>query len=347
MSSTRAHSVMHNTAPPTTPTPQMAKVDTSINWAHFFGGGIGGTVGAILTCPLEVVKTRLQSSSYQNLHPTTTSPHSTNVMARALRPVWSTFSIVRNIYVYEGIPGLFKGIGPNLVGVIPSRAISFATYGNAKRIYTELNGNQENSLVYLSAAATAGIVTATLTNPIWLVKTRMQLQSHRTSETPRYRNSFHCLYRVVQEEGIRGIYKGLTASYLGVTESTIQWVIYEQLKLIIRERKAKQLGLSTTDAKKMTKDWVDYFGAAGSAKLLAAVITYPHEVLRTRLRQVPTAGMQVRYQGLVHCFATIIKEEGIRALYGGLTAHLLRTVPNAAVMFFCYEFIVQQFGQED
>ncbi|KAJ1918162.1 Pyrimidine nucleotide transporter, mitochondrial [Tieghemiomyces parasiticus] len=333
-------------------------VDTSINWAHFFGGGIGGTVGAVLTCPLEVVKTRLQSSDYRRRELDllkSTRPQQTTLAARLAQPVQMTFGVVHKVYTAEGIAGLFRGIGPNLVGVIPSRAISFATYGNAKRIYTELNGHHETALIHLSAAATAGVVTATATNPIWLVKTRMQLQSSQHGDGSRYRNSLHCLYRVAREEGLRGLYKGLSASYLGVTESAIQWVIYEQLKVMIRERKTRRLealGNTTTattihNPTRTSKDWMEYFGAAGSAKLLAAVITYPHEVLRTRLRQAPPGGVGAApYKGIVDCFTTILRYEGVTALYGGMTAHLLRTVPNAAIMFFCYEFVVQKFSPE-
>ncbi|KAJ1985956.1 Pyrimidine nucleotide transporter, mitochondrial [Dimargaris cristalligena] len=342
---------------------QATKIDTSINWSHFLGGGIGGTVGAVLTCPLEVVKTRLQSSQYrgedlkQMIGRTAAATPSTpsaapSVLARIVRPISGTFSIVHKMYTLEGIGGLFKGIGPNLVGVIPSRAISFATYGNAKRIYTELNHNREGPLVYLSAAATAGIVTATATNPIWLVKTRMQLQSQVGSAA--------------------------AASANGVAESAIQWVIYEQLKKMIRDRseinnlatiQSQKLPsassslssasassspptIATTTTTKTTKPWLEYFGAAGTAKFLAAVITYPHEVLRTRLRQVSLVAstgsgpgvMVAPYRNLAHCFSTIVREEGVAALYGGMTAHLLRTVPNAAIMFFCYEFVVQHFG---
>ncbi|RKP37126.1 mitochondrial carrier domain-containing protein [Dimargaris cristalligena] len=334
---------------------QATKIDTSINWSHFLGGGIGGTVGAVLTCPLEVVKTRLQVSYRSRAYLSIRRAAPTrNSLTRS-----GTFSIVHKMYTLEGIGGLFKGIGPNLVGVIPSRAISFATYGNAKRIYTELNHNREGPLVYLSAAATAGIVTATATNPIWLVKTRMQLQSQVGSAAaasangvPVYRNSLHCLYRVAKDEGLRGLYKGLTASYLGVAESAIQWVIYEQLKKMIPSASSSPPTIATTTTTKTTKPWLEYFGAAGTAKFLAAVITYPHEVLRTRLRQVSLVAstgsgpgvMVAPYRNLAHCFSTIVREEGVAALYGGMTAHLLRTVPNAAIMFFCYEFVVQHFG---
>jgi solute carrier family 25 protein 33/36 len=36
--------------------------------------------------------------------------------------------------------------------------------------------------------------------------------------------------RILKQEGVKGLYKGMSASYLGVAEGTIQWVIYENLK---------------------------------------------------------------------------------------------------------------------
>jgi hypothetical protein len=62
-----------------------------------------------------------------------------------------------DIYKYEGVPALFKGLGPTLVGVIPARSINFYTYGNGKQVIANrFNGGQESSLVHLSAAAFAG-----------------------------------------------------------------------------------------------------------------------------------------------------------------------------------------------
>lgn len=55
----------------------------------------------------------------------------------------------------------------------------------------------------------------------------------------KYRNSFHCLYLVLKEEGIRGLYKGLSASILGLSESTLQFVTYEALKKSFKESRIK------------------------------------------------------------------------------------------------------------
>lgn len=62
----------------------------------------------------------------------------------------------RRINQVEGFRAYFKGLGPNLIGVIPARSINFFTYGNGKRIYTELNNGKETAAVHLVSAATAG-----------------------------------------------------------------------------------------------------------------------------------------------------------------------------------------------
>ena len=301
---------------------------------------------ATLTSPLDVLKTRLQSDFYQSQIAASRAargipPPSQLPFARsALLHFSETFQILFSIHKIEGWKALFKGLGPNLVGVVPARAINFYTYGNGKRIISQaFNNGQEAAWVHICAAATAGVVTGTATNPIWLVKTRLQLDKSRAERSGlpssrQYKNSLDCAMQTIRQEGIRGLYRGLSASYLGVTESTLQWVLYEQMKLYISNRQARLVASgrrrTTWD---QTVDWGGKLTAAGSAKLFAAIITYPHEVVRTRLRQAPLQDGRLKYTGLVQCFTTIFREEGMASMYGGLTPHLLRVVPSAAIMF--------------
>jgi solute carrier family 25 protein 33/36 len=60
---------------------------------------------------------------------------------------------------------------------------------------------------------------------------------------------------------------------------------------------------------------------ASAAKLIASVTTYPHEVIRTRLREQRYGN---KYPGVFSGMAVIAREEGIRGLYGGMGPHLLR-----------------------
>ena len=246
---------------------------------------------ALLTSPLDVLKTRLQSDYYQSQLAASRAArnvpplHTLSIPRSALLHFRETFQILFSIHRVEGWRALFKGLGPNLTGVVPARAINFYSYGNGKRIISSyLNDGKENAWVHLGAAVFAGLVTGTVTNPIWLVKTRLQLDK-ANAEKPgsqglrRYRNSWDCTKQVVRQEGIRGLYRGLSASYLGVSESTLQWVLYEQMKMYLGKREARVAasGRQPT-AWDRTVEWGGTLTAAGSAKFFAAVVTYPHEV---------------------------------------------------------------------
>jgi solute carrier family 25 protein 33/36 len=306
---------------------------------------------AALTAPLDVLKTRLQSDFYQaqlRASRASLAAKQMNPFQAGVFHLKETCQILALVHKNEGIRGLFRGLGPNLVGVVPARSINFFTYGNGKNIIAHyFNNGQESAWVHLSAAATAGVVTSTATNPIWLIKTRLQLDKSAAAESGgvakrQYKNSLDCIRQVIRHEGFRSLYKGMSASYLGVTESSLQWVLYEQAKkaLAQRERRILLSGREKTTIDNVV-DWTGNFLSAGSAKLVAALLTYPHEVARTRLRQAPEPGQPPKYTGLFQCLKLVAKEEGMVGLYGGMTPHLMRTVPSAAIMFGMYEGILR------
>jgi solute carrier family 25 protein 33/36 len=96
-----------------------------------FANRLAGTFGAVLTCPLEVIKTRYQSSKssvskeYNHLNLSSSMSNTVTYNMRRSMPFSnkrpSIIAAFRYILKYEGVPGLFKGLVPNLVGVAPSR----------------------------------------------------------------------------------------------------------------------------------------------------------------------------------------------------------------------------------
>uniref|UniRef100_A0A8D0HE85 Solute carrier family 25 member 33 n=1 Tax=Sphenodon punctatus TaxID=8508 RepID=A0A8D0HE85_SPHPU len=284
------------------------------NTLHLLGL-CGGTAGAILTCPLEVVKTRLQSSSLALRPLCFPEVQLQGVSGGLVRPGLRSagvLQLLRTILEKEGIRSLFRGLGPNLVGVAPSRAIYFAAYSGAKE---NLNAVlvPESKQVHMLSAACAGITSSTLTNPIWLVKTRMQLEARTRGENRS--NALQCALRVYQAEGLRGFYRGISASYAGVSETIIHFVIYEALKQHCY--------------------FFSLMAAAAVSKTCASCIAYPHEVIRTRLREEGS-----RYRSLVQTLRLVVREEGALALYRGLQAQLIRQIPNTAIMMATYELII-------
>ncbi|XP_074070995.1 solute carrier family 25 member 36 isoform X1 [Macrotis lagotis] len=293
----------------------------------------GGTVGAILTCPLEVVKTRLQSSSVtlyiSEVQLNTMTGASVNRVAR-VSP--GPLHCLKMILEKEGSRSLFRGLGPNLIGVAPSRAIYFAAYSNCKEKMNNVF-DPDSTQVHMISAAMAGFTAITMTNPIWLIKTRLQLDARNRGE--KRMSAFECVRKVYQTDGLKGFYRGMSASYAGISETVIHFVIYESIKQKLLEHKTASNMEDEEDSAKEPSDFVGMMLAAATSKTCATSIAYPHEVVRTRLREEGT-----KYRSFFQTLSLVVREEGYGSLYRGLTTHLVRQIPNTAIMMATYELVV-------
>lgn len=300
---------------------------------HLFAGGCGGTVGAILTCPLEVVKTRLQSSVTavynSKIQLNTLNGTSVNRVTRiSPGPVHCLKMILQN----EGARSLFRGLGPNLVGVAPSRAIYFAAYSGCKEKLNHVFSS-DSTQVHMVSAGVAGFTAITATNPIWLIKTRLQLDARNRGQ--KRMSAFECVHKVYRADGLKGFYRGMSASYAGISETVIHFVIYESIKGKLLQQKADSAMDSDEESVKEASDFVGMMLAAATSKTCATSIGYPHEVVRTRLREEGT-----KYRAFFQTLSLVAKEEGYASLYRGLTTHLFRQIPNTAIMMSTYELVV-------
>lgn len=86
-------------------------------------------------------------------------------------------------------------------------------------------------------------------------------------------NALQCARYVYQTEGIRGFYRGLTASYAGISETMICFLIYEALKKKLAEG---QLTSPSTEMEKGPSDFLGLMLAAAFSKGCASCIAYPH-----------------------------------------------------------------------
>jgi solute carrier family 25, member 33/36 len=80
-----------------------------------------------------------------------------------------------------------------------------------------------------------------------------------------------CIMDIYRELGLRGFYKGITASYYGISETAIHFVIYEHLK----QRMLAAHG-PYVDGDRTAVNFVEFMGAAAVSKTTATCITYPH-----------------------------------------------------------------------
>jgi len=232
---------------------------------------------------------------------------------------------LRYIIETEGTKALFKGLAPNLIGVMPSRAIYFCTYSNAKAFLNQ-QLTPETSFVHMCSAVCAGFSACTATNPIWFVKTRLQLDQRKNGGL----TAFQCVRDIYRSKGLIGFYKGITASYFGISETVIHFVIYEAIKAKLRDCR----NADCNDGQH-GRDYAEFMLAGATSKTCASFLAYPHEVARTRLRQEGN-----KYRSFWQTIFLVFREEGHRGLYRGLGTQLVRQIPNTAIMMATYEAVV-------
>eukprot|EP00286_Rhodomonas_abbreviata_P001825 CAMPEP_0181289378 /NCGR_PEP_ID=MMETSP1101-20121128/851_1 /TAXON_ID=46948 /ORGANISM="Rhodomonas abbreviata, Strain Caron Lab Isolate" /LENGTH=290 /DNA_ID=CAMNT_0023393597 /DNA_START=164 /DNA_END=1036 /DNA_ORIENTATION=+ len=140
----------------------------------------------------------------------------------------------------EGIRGCYRGLCPTLLGMVPTWTTYFTSYNIIKgylELWTHRRQKTPNkkgqTMVHMTAACGAGIMTATVTNPFWVVKTRIQVSSPGACQ---YTGTLNAFAQILKTEGIRGLYRGLGPSLLGVSHITIQYPLYERFKLEQRSR---------------------------------------------------------------------------------------------------------------
>lgn len=325
--SSTTNSTKSNTAP--SMTASIKKPNRNSFIVNFIAGGIGGTTGVFVTCPLDVVQTRLQSS-FVKLNPvgiSSSAAASSTVNVGNSRFGFLVYSYMKHMVKTEGFFSLYKGLIPNLMGIAPSRAVYFGVYTKSKAFLTSTH-LANSSWTHMLSALAASWTVSTLTNPIWFLKTKFQLDLNATGKRP---TILSLAKNIFKNEGIRGFYRGLSASYIGASETMIYFVVYERLKLLLG---------SNEDGSNLAP--LDYVCASFLAKSLATVSVYPHEVVRTRLRQESVKAQKDKiYKGFTQTLLKVYKDEKWSGLYGGMGAHLMRQVPNTVIMFLTYETIVK------
>uniref|UniRef100_K3XMC6 Mitochondrial carrier protein n=1 Tax=Setaria italica TaxID=4555 RepID=K3XMC6_SETIT len=130
-------------------------------------GGSAGVISATVLCPLDVIKTRLQVYGLPS-----------NFSSGAAPPGRVIISGFQQILKNEGLPGLYRGLSPTIVALFPTWAVTFSVYNHVKGLLHSEDGNNSELSVQANvlAASCAGIATATATNPLWVVKTRLQVR---------------------------------------------------------------------------------------------------------------------------------------------------------------------------
>lgn len=294
------------------------RADASTQIIQFGAGAIAGLINTLILSPLDVVKTRLQVQG------------SSSFAATKYRGL---FHALQSMLREEGFRSYYRGLSASLWAFVPNWAIYWYTYETFKRTYTP-TGQKSTPYVHVLSAVSAGGITAVTTAPFWTLKSRLQVDMTSALSSRKYRSIPHGFRRIISEEGVSGLYKGLVPTLLGLGHVAIQFPLYEHIKSTLSGGRPEN-----------TNAW-HVLAASSMSKVVASAAFYPHEVVRTRI-QVDTSAARYGLEKLrmTNVVRDILKRDGFKGLYRGFCANLVRTVPACMLTFTSYE-LVKRFAEQ-
>ena len=299
-------------------------------WATLAAGTMAGLINALAVGPLDTVKSRIQIQ--RRLGDPTKLRYT------------GTFSSLVRIYREEGVRGLYRGFQPTIVGYIPTWSLYFSLYNALRADLRTSYPDLSPHLNTMGAAVGAGAVSNIATNPIWVIRTRLQTQEH-VLHKPEYASMWDAARKMYTREGFRSFYKGLAPNMLGLVHVAIQFPLYEELKhaRVVGHRARSHPDHRGVDVEEDDDEAepgaVQLLLASSVSKLVASSATYPLEVVRTRLHVQKSDGPQL-YGSVFGALARIAKDEGVAGVYAGIGTNLLRVVPACAVTFVTFELVL-------
>ncbi|KAI7822542.1 mitochondrial carrier [Gamsiella multidivaricata] len=279
----------------------------------FLLGSISGAVGATVVYPIDLVKTRMQNQR-------------SKVVGELLYK--NSIDCFKKVIKNEGVLGLYRGLGPQLVGVAPEKAIKLTMNDLVRNMTTDKDGNISFTSELL-AGGIAGGSQVVFTNPLEIVKIRLQVagEAAKSLDAPR-----PGAIAIVRNLGILGLYKGASACLLrDIPFSAIYFPVYAHLKKdFFKEGPDHRLTIG------------ELLMAGAIAGMPAAYFTTPADVIKTRL-QVEAKKGQSTYNGIGDAARKIYTEEGFRAFFKGGPARILRSSPQFGTTLMVYEMLQRAF----
>ncbi|KAG0020091.1 hypothetical protein BGZ82_011694 [Podila clonocystis] len=255
-----------------------------------------------------------------------------------------TWDGVKKIVRHEGASSLWRGLSPTVAMSIPATVIYFVGYDYLKEVLSQrINGSSSaaglggqtylveyrETLAPLAAGGFARTVAATVISPLELFRTRMQsVHTETKGNSGLFRGVFQGVVTMVQQEGVLSLWRGLAPTlWRDVPFSAIYWMGYENIK-------RRLVAWDSRHSKPSLNEFEVAFASGALSGMIAAVLTTPFDVAKTR-RQVDLD--QPVHTKMIDLMRAIVREEGYRGLWRGLTARVAKVAPSCAIMISTYE----------
>jgi solute carrier family 25 (adenine nucleotide translocator) protein 4/5/6/31 len=235
----------------------------------------------------------------------------------------------------EGTYALWKGNAANVLRYFPTQALNFAFKDSIKKMFGR-NKKDGYTMWFLSNMASGGLAGSLSLSFVYSLdycRTRLANDSKNAKKGGEKQfNGIKDVYvKTYATDGLAGLYRGFTISCVGIfIYRGLYFGIYDSVKGIMPSNLANNFFAS--------------FMLGWGVTIGAGLASYPIDTIRRRMMM--TSGQAVKYKGSIDCGMQIVKAEGMKSLFKGAGANILRGVAGAGVLA-CYdELQMRVFGKK-
>lgn len=277
----------------------------------FLMGGVSAAVSKTAAAPIERVKLLIQNQDEMLKSGRLQEPYKGigECFARTIKD--------------EGILSLWRGNTANVIRYFPTQALNFAFKDYFKKLFNfkkDKDGYWAWFAGNLASGGAAGASSLLFVYSLDYARTRLANDAKAAKKGgERQFNGLLDVYRkTLASDGVAGLYRGFTISCVGIiVYRGLYFGMYDSLKPVL---------LTGT----LQDNFLASFLLGWSITTGAGLASYPIDTVRRRMMM--TSGEAVKYSGSLDCFNQVIKKEGVKSLFKGAGANILRAVAGAGVL---------------
>jgi len=277
----------------------------------FMLGGVSAAVSKTAAAPIERVKLLIQNQDEMLKSGRLTQPY---------KGIGECF---RRTIRDEGFISLWRGNTANVLRYFPTQALNLAFKDKFKRMFGYKK--DENYWKWfggnLASGGAAGATSLFFVYSLDYARTRLANDAKSTAKEGgerQFKGLIDVYRKTIASDGIAGLYRGFNISCVGIiVYRGLYFGLYDSFKPVLLVG-----DLSNSLFASFLLGWGITIGAG--------LASYPIDTVRRRMMM--TSGAAVKYKSSLHCFQTVIANEGVKSLFKGAGANILRAVAGAGVL---------------
>uniref|UniRef100_A0A7R9V082 ADP/ATP translocase n=1 Tax=Chlamydomonas euryale TaxID=1486919 RepID=A0A7R9V082_9CHLO len=278
-------------------------------FVDFMMGGVSAAVSKTAAAPIERVKLLIQNQDEMIKQGRLSEPY---------KGIGECFTRVAK---EEGVGSLWRGNTANVIRYFPTQALNFAFKDYFKKMFNMKKDKDGYWMWFagnLASGGAAGACSLFFVYSLDYARTRLANDAKSAKKGgERQFNGLVDVYRkTLATDGIGGLYRGFVISCVGI-------VVYRGLYFGLYDSIKPSLGV-------YADNFLASFVLGWGITNLAGVASYPIDTIRRRMMM--TSGAAVKYRSSMHCASEILKNEGVKSMFKGAGANVLRAVAGAGVL---------------